>query len=155
MKYRDKLKDPRWQKKRLGILERDGFACQMCYDTQTTLHVHHKYYNNRDPWDIPDSALVTLCATCHEEEGEAIKNALNMFKICMGDCGGMSGTIDQIIAAFTDTACSNAQLDDVEWTILTSYIDKILKDRLNTGPLWGSIMKQYFDKINTKCNTSE
>lgn len=44
MKYIEKLRDPRWQKKRLQILERDGFACQSCYDTETTLHVHHCTY---------------------------------------------------------------------------------------------------------------
>lgn len=29
MTYAEKLKDPRWQKKRLRILERDAFACHM------------------------------------------------------------------------------------------------------------------------------
>ena len=68
-KYSDKLKDPRWQKKRLEILQRDSFACQKCYDDESTLNVHHKLYlPNIDPWDYPDELLITLCENCHENE---------------------------------------------------------------------------------------
>jgi hypothetical protein len=67
--YLEKLRDPRWQKKRLLILERDQFCCRSCSDPDSTLHVHHHYYTGCDPWDIPDDALITLCEECHEEEG--------------------------------------------------------------------------------------
>lgn len=71
--YLEKLKDPRWQKKRLQILERDEWCCRVCFDSERTLHVHHRYYKRgADPWDYPDSALVTLCEGCHEEEGGAV-----------------------------------------------------------------------------------
>jgi len=67
--YREKLLDPRWQKKRLYILERDRWSCAYCGDTESTLHVHHKrYHRSVDPWDVPDSDLVTLCCKCHEME---------------------------------------------------------------------------------------
>lgn len=69
-KYRQKLLDPRWQKKRLVILERDNFRCAICSDHEKTLHVHHKRYSSTEPWDIPDYCLVTLCADCHSEETE-------------------------------------------------------------------------------------
>jgi hypothetical protein len=66
--YAEKLRDPRWQKMRLKILERDKFMCQHCLDTTKTLHVHHLVYiNGRDPWEYPESHLVTLCCDCHEE----------------------------------------------------------------------------------------
>ena len=42
--YSEKLKDPRWQKKRLEIMDRDNFICQLCGDSETTLNVHHKRY---------------------------------------------------------------------------------------------------------------
>lgn len=68
MKYAEKLKDPRWQKKRLKILERDKWQCVKCHDDKSTLHVHHKKYDeNKDPWDYPDKQLETLCETCHEK----------------------------------------------------------------------------------------
>lgn len=44
MGYSDKLKDPRWQKKRLEILTRDEWTCQICFDTESTLVVHHQKY---------------------------------------------------------------------------------------------------------------
>lgn len=72
--YSDKLKDPRWQKKRLEILSRDEFMCQVCADTQSTLHVHHKYYEkDLIPWEYPDNSLITLCEDCHESEEDQIK----------------------------------------------------------------------------------
>src|SRR5574343_1912473 len=65
--YFEKLKDPRWQKKRLEIMERDLFSCQNCFETTKTLNVHHKYYEKgRDIWDYPDESLVTLCEECHQ-----------------------------------------------------------------------------------------
>ena len=71
MEYSEKLKDPRWQKKRLEILERDDWRCQKCLDGNTTLHVHHrKYLPNSDPWDYPDHLLITLCENCHADEKE-------------------------------------------------------------------------------------
>ena len=65
MNYKEKLLDPRWQKKRLEILSRDEFACQMCGDAKSTLHVHHILYNN-NPWDIDDDKLITYCQHCHQ-----------------------------------------------------------------------------------------
>lgn len=69
--YRQKLLDPRWQKRRLEILERDGWACRQCHDTTTTLHVHHRVYGKGDPWDVPNHYLEALCENCHAEETEA------------------------------------------------------------------------------------
>jgi hypothetical protein len=67
--YQQKLLDPRWQRKRLEILERDGWKCLKCHDTETTLHVHHRYYlNGKDPWEYDATLLLTLCEHCHEEE---------------------------------------------------------------------------------------
>ena len=69
MKYSDKLKDPRWQKKRLEILQRDGWRCLFCGDKDNTLHVHHlAYIKGVDPWDYVDGVLVTVCEECHDRE---------------------------------------------------------------------------------------
>ena len=65
--YAEKLKDPRWQKKRLEILERDKFACRYCADKEKTLHVHHVYYEKgKSPWEYEGDMLLTLCERCHE-----------------------------------------------------------------------------------------
>jgi peptidoglycan hydrolase CwlO-like protein len=76
--YAEKLKDPRWQRKRLEIMARDSFACQVCQDETTTLHVHHiRYIKGREPWDYKDFYFVTLCETCHAQEESEIKEASN------------------------------------------------------------------------------
>ena len=70
MKYSEKLRDPRWQKKRLEILERDNWTCRVCLGKENTLHVHHIDYFRGDPWETPANLLVTLCEECHEAERE-------------------------------------------------------------------------------------
>lgn len=70
MTYAEKLKDPRWQKKRLEILERDKHKCVQC-NCKYNLHVHHlNYIKNTDPWDYDNNYLITLCDVCHSFEGK-------------------------------------------------------------------------------------
>jgi hypothetical protein len=65
--YAEKLKDPRWQRKRLETLQAAEYKCRICKDGESTLHVHHKFYaRGRDIWDYPDFAFVVLCEECHE-----------------------------------------------------------------------------------------
>lgn len=64
--YAEKLLDPRWQKKRLQVLQRENFTCQLCKDTKTTLHIHHIYYaDSGNPWDVDHTVLMCLCKHCH------------------------------------------------------------------------------------------
>ena len=70
-KYLEKFKDPRWQQLRLKVFERDKWACQKCLNEKSTLHVHHRYYlEDKEPWEYPMEALITLCEECHGEEVE-------------------------------------------------------------------------------------
>lgn len=88
MSYKQKLLDPRWQKKRLSIFERDKWQCTMCESTHKTLHAHHVFYEQgAEPWDYPDYALVTLCADCHELEHEALKASLLSLSKAMAEVG--------------------------------------------------------------------
>ena len=67
MTYSEKLKDPRWQRKRLEIMERDNFQCRFCDDNEKTLNVHHGYYEKGlDPWEYKENTLYTICIECHE-----------------------------------------------------------------------------------------
>lgn len=64
--YSDLLKDPRWQKKRLEIFNRDKYTCQLCSDKNTTLVVHHKrYIPGHSPWEYKKTDLITYCECCH------------------------------------------------------------------------------------------
>lgn len=66
MNYSTKLKDPRWQKKRLEVFSRDGFKCLACQSAEKTLHLHHLIYSKGEPWDSPSDNFETLCDECHE-----------------------------------------------------------------------------------------
>lgn len=67
--YSELLRDPRWQKVRLKKLEAAHWACELCYDGDTMLSVHHKrYVKGRKPWEYPENELAVLCQPCHEEE---------------------------------------------------------------------------------------
>lgn len=80
--YYEQLKHPKWQEKRLKVLEREGFTCQWCGSDETTLHAHHTYYEkNAAPWEYPDNSLLCLCETCHKEAhaiGDEIKRMLGV-----------------------------------------------------------------------------
>lgn len=68
MTYSEKLKDPRWQKKRLEVMNAAGFKCATCKSQANTLHVHHCYYEKGlQPWEYPISAYLCLCENCHED----------------------------------------------------------------------------------------
>jgi hypothetical protein len=64
--YREHLKDPRWQQKRLLILERDEWTCQQCGRNDLPLNIHHtEYKSGRMPWEYEEVFLITLCHACH------------------------------------------------------------------------------------------
>lgn len=63
--YKDLLKKPQWQRKRLEIMNRDNFACKYCGDDENELQIHHLKYNGL-PWEANSEDLVTCCRHCHE-----------------------------------------------------------------------------------------
>jgi hypothetical protein len=66
--YRDLLRDPRWQRLRLEVMERARWKCEECGDGSTTLNVHHTYYvRGHAPWEYPSDTLHCWCETCHEK----------------------------------------------------------------------------------------
>ena len=92
--YSDLLKDPRWQKKRLEILERDEYKCRSCkakdesYDQiGKYLNVHHVVYHaGLNPWEYEEEDLITLCDDCHDFISHKIKACfLLVRRICIDD----------------------------------------------------------------------
>lgn len=74
-------KDPRWQKKRLEVMEAAGYRCVQCGDASKTLNVHHRYYvKGAEPWEYDDRALACLCEPCHEK----VTMLLNKLKTAAG-----------------------------------------------------------------------
>ncbi len=128
--YMEKLRDPRWQKMRLKIMERDYFACRYCGDEESTLNVHHLDYKaGNDPWDYPEDWLVTLCETCHEEERQNRpideRSLLHVLRICGFTCSQLT----ELLIAF-DRAGQMAEpmFSGLCWAIENPEIRSELED---------------------------
>lgn len=83
MKYWEQLRDPRWQEKRLEILNRANFKCEICdfKPTGEPLAIHHKYYEKGlMAWEYPNDALICACERCHEEAAENERGLLREIK---------------------------------------------------------------------------
>lgn len=82
--YFERLKDPRWQKMRLKVYERDDFHCQSCGDEKKQLDVHHLIYNfGTDPWDYDIENLITLCTDCHKQLTDDLKDLNRILRLKM------------------------------------------------------------------------
>lgn len=74
--YSEKLKNPKWQKKRLEVLNLRGFKCELCSCETKELHVHHRFYlKGREVWEYDNDVFQVLCCDCHTKEHEN-KNAV-------------------------------------------------------------------------------
>lgn len=123
MKYSEKLKDPRCQKKRLEILQRDEWTCQKCYDSESTLNVHHRrYLPEKDPWDYPNEILITLCSTCHDHERESLPEYEKML-LCSLKEKFMADDIYSIFSGFYDLELVHTP------EVVASMIEWFLKDK--------------------------
>ena len=107
--YAEKLKDPRWQKKRLEVLGDANFTCEVCHDNESPLHVHHKFYlKNREIWEYDREQLACLCESCHtnqHEEDARLKELIS----CIPIAG--PGNKDEIFYLL----CGFLGFDDVEF----------------------------------------
>lgn len=93
MNYSERLRHPKWQAKRLRVLEAKGFECEECEAREKTLHVHHGYYRSAaDPWDYEDDTLHSLCESCHALAEEARLELLrNVGRLKIGDIWELVG----------------------------------------------------------------
>ena len=69
MNFKEQYKHPKWQKKRLEILERDKYTCQSCGADDRQLHVHHRFYiKDRKVWEYDNDVFHALCEDCHKNK---------------------------------------------------------------------------------------
>lgn len=130
--YLAKLRDPRWQKMRLQVLERDEWTCRRCFDSQSTLHVHHRWYTSgHDPWEYPMAALVTLCVSCHEEEGILTTDYSHDLVLMLKRRGAMGYAFAGLCNAFSPDDA--VQLDEYDWCVLAHAIGALLTDHSIVG----------------------
>lgn len=80
MDYSDELKDPRWQRKRLEVMQADRFTCQVCFRSDKPLNVHHKKnIKGAKAWEYETNELITLCEDCHKKNHHEEKKI-----VCIG-----------------------------------------------------------------------
>lgn len=139
--YAEKLKNPKWQKRRLEILQRDDFRCRFCQDSESTLHVHHLSYQG-NPWETPSEHLITLCEDCHEDETHNRKEYENTLLKTLKEKGYPGGFVIDLAAGiyymqkFYDAG------------VMGNVINWLLKN----ADLMGAITNMYFDSLNFKRN---
>jgi 5-methylcytosine-specific restriction endonuclease McrA len=119
MSYYLKLKDPRWQKKRLEILNRDQFQCTCCGDTENELNVHHSYYEyGKELWEYEDDTLFTLCKPCHESHTISSRNIKHNLRYIQYD---QLYEFEKIV----EKCC---MMNPYELDLVNKYCEKIIED---------------------------
>lgn len=146
LSYAEMLKDPRWQKKRLEVMQRDGFRCQHCLSEDKELQVHHlTYHRGTKPWEYKDEELITLCERCHKNESEEKKNSYELFKE-LKDAFEKSGYSYELLNSLLTSLCyvvkyGNTDPDFVDGNAISFFKDKIygiqfFSDILNASKHW-------------------
>lgn len=120
MTYVEKLKDPRWQKKRLEILNRDEWKCRVCGDKTSTLHVHHlDYKNGKEPWDYNNDTFIAICEDCHESEHRTRKEYEQSLLSLFRSKGFMADDVFTIIEIVLQTSIET--LNALRWCVYNKY----------------------------------
>lgn len=129
--YADKLRDPRWQKRRLEIMQRDKFRCVECSDDKNMLHVHHtRYLKNTDPWDYPNCLLTTLCESCHQALHSGVLSGVEHLQYVFEERESPSAFLPCLGFAVEQVMDRSATLTANEWIecgrAFTAKIEEIL-----------------------------
>jgi hypothetical protein len=143
--YSEKLKDPRWQKKRLEIFSRDNFTCQYCNNTESTLIVHHlHYYPNTEPWEYCNGQLITLCETCHNKE----RNRDVLEKCLIDSVGHISFDELKEFIKLTDLIFATGKLDSKQLiTFIHNIADIYLAYVIQRDVYSDTTLKNPLDKL--------
>lgn len=142
--YLAKLRDPQWQKMRLQVLERDHWACQSCFDTKSTLNVHHLWYAaGRDPWDYPVEALVTLCEFCHQTETEALPASAAYLIHVLKTMGATASRFDELADAFPPSFLPVG--NPINWSVLVFMISEVTRHMREDSTVWQEMREAYLN----------
>lgn len=139
LSYGELLQDPRWQRKRLEIMRRDGFECCHCEAKDKTLHVNHRWYKARKkPWEYDDEVLETLCKDCHKEVTDAqarIKDAL--MRISSSQFGRIASYLEASIAASEVTGIAVGDYGSAQGVAdcLHVTVDMVIKEAIERRAL--------------------
>jgi hypothetical protein len=132
--YSEKLRDPRWQRKRLKILERDNFTCRLCSNDKMELHIHHIEYEE-NPWESDNLNLITYCKVCHKnieiskKSDFKIVEALHKYPYIIYDVLAYGYNPGKLIVCYNDSG--DTIFDFMFPNAHANIIYKLLKTSLN------------------------
>lgn len=149
--YSDKLKDPRWQKKRLEVLSKHEFSCEICGNGEATLHVHHKeYFKGREPWEYDNAQLACICKDCHKSEHDDIDplKLVSSYLDMDGPCGRSDFATIMIAYAggwidFTDVLKENEHLISSPYSYAIGSIAASFRDEFSASELYALSKKMH------------
>ncbi|MGB4258342.1 MAG: hypothetical protein WBL15_11640 [Phycisphaerae bacterium] len=129
--YAEKLRDPRWQRKRLEIMERAGFHCEACGSDQDALNVHHGYYERGlEPWEYPSETLHCLCERCHLEHHAAeLEVRRDIGKLGIGEICQVLGYVRAMLAEHHEDESKIVDVGDYVGAIGVGHYFRISPDR--------------------------
>ena len=125
--YAQQLRSPKWQKKRLEILQRDNFRCVWCGSSEKELHVHHLKYNGK-PWDVENVYLQTLCNECHSNESRNFNNE-----------------IVRLIEIIRESGTSTSHVRDLNDTLINAAAGMSVFIQAITDAFYGEILDELLD----------
>jgi hypothetical protein len=124
--YIELLKSPKWQKKRLEILQAADFKCEMCGNHEEELHVHHWTYDSgKKPWEYSEFKLSALCKTCHESVTERKKVLERLIaNLEKRASGGMEAVL--LFAMVVGSAGIEASLEEMGFELRAKAISRLV-----------------------------
>lgn len=145
--YAQKLRDPRWQKTRLQVMERDEWTCRVCGDTKTTFNVHHMFYvKGREPWDYPLSSLITLCEVCHEAETNCMPISAAYLLHVLKTIGANSAAMDALSEVMPGEPLALASEFD-DWSVFAHGVAELLSACRSGDPSWQQLRERYYERL--------
>jgi hypothetical protein len=140
--YSKTLRDPRWQKKRLDVLNAAGFKCRECGAADKELQVHHCWYEKGSkPWEYEDECYMVLCDECHGAWHEAKHDVdIAMAKLSVASLYKLAeilGRVGEVEAEqLFDIVCSPAYRPEVlldQFAAISRRMTQVWKDGLRAG----------------------
>lgn len=138
MTYREQIRHPNWQRKRLEVMQAADYSCENCGEKERTLNVHHRrYVKGRMVWEYERPDLVCLCEQCHIDEHE-LKELLDLLLAA----GGV-GALRDAIALLGGWMEGNLEIDDPALSDAARQVGSPLFD----FAVFGTMLNQYPDTM--------
>ncbi len=95
--YSEQLRDPRWQRKRLELMQAADFTCLECGNKTETLNVHHGFYcRGTSVWEYPNDTYSVLCETCHSKAQDLMESVHSKIAtLCYDQLSALNGMLNE------------------------------------------------------------